>query len=172
MKHKTIFISYNPNNDFEQTLAIRLHTIGGAHGFTILLPDRFNSNTKISSETDLRIRSADYFILFSTSQLTPIVQQEVSTAFTHLKDKSKVLIIYDKVKNLKHNENCTEVFIDANKDLPQEILNKIITELKNNSALKSQNKANDSTISTLGGILLVGLGLLALGSLVGSGKNK
>ena len=172
MKQNTVFVTYNPGNEFEQTLAVRLHTIGAVHGFNMLMPDRFHNNGKISSETSFRIKSSDYFILFSTSALTQVVLQEVNTAFTHLKDKSKVLIIYNRVKNLKHNENCTEVFIDAGKNSPQQILDKVIQEIKQNQkGLKKNNVVTeDDTTSVLGGILLVGLGLLALDSIFNSKK--
>lgn len=172
MKPTTVFVTYNPGNDFEQTLAVRLHTIGAVHGFNMLMPDRFQNNGTISSETAFRIKSSDYFILFSTSALTQVVLQEVNTAFAHLKDKSKVLIIYNKVKNLKHNENCTEVVIDAGKDSPQQILDKVIKELKENKiALKNKTSVKeDDTTSVIGGILLIGLGLLTLDSLFNSKK--
>lgn len=172
MKPTTVFVTYNPGNDFEQTLAVRLHTIGAVHGFNMLMPDRFNSNGKLSNETAYRIKSSDYFIVFSTSALTAIVQQEVSTALAHLKDRSKVLIIYNKVKNLKHNEKCTEVFIDASKNSPQQILDKVIQEIKQNQkGIKKKAPAQeDDTANVLGGILLIGLGLLTLDSLFNSKK--
>lgn len=171
MKQTTVFVTYNPGNDFEQTLAVRLHTIGAVHGFNMLMPDRFNGNGRLSNETAFRIKSADYFIFFSTSQLTTVVQQEISTAFAHLKDKSKILIIYNKVKNLKHNENCTEVYIDARKDTPQQILDKVIQQIKlNQKAITKNSPAQDDSMSALGGLLLVGLGLLALDSLINSKK--
>ena len=172
MRETTVFVSYNPGNDFEQTLAVRLHTLGAVHGFNMVMPDRFNGNGKLNSETIFRIRSSDYFILFSTSALTSIVQQEVNTAFAHLKDKSKILIIYNKVKNLRHSENCTEVIIDAGKDSPQQILNKVIDQIKGSQKglTKKAIPQKDDTVSVLGGILLIGLGLLALDSLFDSKK--
>jgi hypothetical protein len=45
MNPATIFVTYNPQNDFEQTLAVRLQTLGAIHGFNMLLPDRFGSKT-------------------------------------------------------------------------------------------------------------------------------
>lgn len=172
MKTTTVFVTYNPGNDFEQTLAVRLHTIGAVHGFNMLMPDRYYDNEKMSNETAFRIKSSDYFILFSTAALTPIVKQEIDTAFTHLKDKSKIVIIYNKVKNLKHNENCTEVFVDSKKDSPQQILDKVIGKIEENQksvSKKSSDKEGDTT-SVIGGILLIGLGLLALDSLFNSKK--
>lgn len=170
MKPTTVFVSYNPGNDFEQTLAVRLHTIGAVHGFNMLMPDRFSVRGQMSNETAFRIKSSDYFILFSTSALTTTVQQEISTAFAHLKDKSKIIIIYNKVKNLKHSENCTEVLIDTGKDTPQVILEKVIQEIKQNQKgiRKAPIKQEDDASTVLGGILLIGLGLLALDSLFNS----
>jgi hypothetical protein len=173
MKQTSVFVTYNPGNEFEQTLAVRLHTIGAVHGFTMLMPDRFNSTAKLNAETIHRIKSADYFIFFSTSPLTPIVQQEINTAFTHLKDKSKILIIYNKVKNLKHNQNCTEVFIDAKKESSQEILAKAIDKIKVNQQITTTKRTvkQDDSISALGGILLIGLGLITLDAVFNSSKK-
>ena len=170
MKEITVFVTYNPRNEFEQTLAIRLHTIGAVHGFHMLMPDRFNGNGKMNSETVYRINSCDYFILFSTGRSTPIVLEEIKVAFAHLKDKSKILIIYDRVKNLKHDANCTEVFIDSLKETPQQILDKVIRQLKLNRKPLTRKALSkeDNSASVLGGIILIGLGLLALGSLVES----
>ena len=176
-KPTSIFISYNPGNEFEQTLAVRLHTIGAVHNFNMQMPDRFTSSKIISQETIFRIKSSEYFILFSTSVLTPIVQQEVNIAFEHLQDKSKILIIYNKVKNLQHNAaNCTEVYIDAGKESAQEILERIIKEIKINAVKSSHKKVavkdENNAMNVLGGILLVGLGLLALGTILNPQKNK
>ena len=74
----TIFISYNSNSEFEETLAIRLHTIGAVHGFNMYLPDRFNNKQGISLETQSRINLSDYYILFSTTnQLTKAALDEI-----------------------------------------------------------------------------------------------
>ncbi|MFD2918102.1 hypothetical protein ACFS6H_00195 [Terrimonas rubra] len=172
MRPTTVFISYNPGNDFEQTLAVRLHTIGAVHGFNMLMPDRFSAPGQMNNETAYRIKSSDYFILFSTSPLTNIVQQEINTAFAQLNDKSKIIIIYNKVKNLKHNANCTEVFIDASKDSPQVILDKVIQQIqKSQAGIKNAPvKKGEDPATVLGGILLIGLGLLALDSLFNGKK--
>ena len=59
MRNPVIFISYNPRNHDEETLAIRLHTIGAVNGFNMLLPDRYHSTTVIDDET--KRRSLDYW---------------------------------------------------------------------------------------------------------------
>jgi hypothetical protein len=102
-KLPTIFLSYNSGSDLEETLAVRLHTIGAVHGFKMLLPDRYDSNELVSAETRNRIVLANYFILFSTSELGKQVQQEISIAFQQLNDKSKIIVVYDrhKGKNIK-----------------------------------------------------------------------
>jgi hypothetical protein len=168
VKSTTVFVSYNPKNEFEQTLAVRLHTIGSVHGFNMLMPDRFNSSNTISPETIHRIKNSDYFILFSTSKLSAVVLQEVKEAFNHLKNKSKVIIIYDSDKNLKGTQNCTEVFINSSKESIDDTLKKVMNELK--EAKKMPAKKEENSGSILGGILLVGLGLLALNALSDSKK--
>jgi hypothetical protein len=172
MKQNTVFVTYNPGNEFEQTLAVRLHTIGAVHGYNMLLPDRFNNSKKISPETAFRIQSSGYFIFFSTSALTTVVKEEINAAFRHLQDKSRIIIIYNRVKNLRHDLNCTEVFIDSKKENPQQILNKVIEAIKGKHQKPAQTqRKKDDTVSVLGGILLVGLGLLALDSMLDSSKK-
>lgn len=167
MKEPSVFVTYNPGNEFEQTLAIRLHTIGGVHGFNMLLPDRFGGTSKPNSETIYRIRMADYFIFFSTSTLTSLVKQEIDYAFEHLKDKSRIIIIYNKKKNLKHNENCTEIYIDSGKQTHQEIVNTVIDKMKASSKATHKKEVQEADVAdVLGGILLVGLGLMALDAIV------
>jgi hypothetical protein len=160
MNPATIFVTYNPRNDFEQTLAIRLQTLGAIHGFNMLLPDRFGGKPPVSQETEYRIKSADYFVLFSTSPLTPVVQKEIEVAYQHLKDKSRIIIVYDRVKNLAHQLNCTEVYIDSSKSTAQQILQETISSIQENQAKKSKK----DTQNALGAFLLIGLGLLALNS--------
>lgn len=172
MKQPTVFVTYNSGNDFEETLAVRLHTIGAVNGFTMLMPDRFSPKNIITPETQYRIRSSDYFILFSTSKLTSIVKQEVEEAFRHLKDKSRILIVYNKYKNLQHNENCTELYVDTALKTPEQILNAILEQLKQKQHKKpSKQKEEDNSMSVIAGILLIGLGLFALDSLFNSKKK-
>jgi hypothetical protein len=160
MNPATIFVTYNPRNDFEQTLAIRLQTLGAIHGFNMLLPDRFGGKPLVTQETEYRIKTSDYFVLFSTSPLTPVVQNEIEVAYQHLKDKSRIIIVYDRVKNLHHSLNCTEVYIDSSKSDAQEILQQTISSIQENQAKKGKKDAQNA----LGAFLLIGLGLLALNS--------
>ena len=127
---KTIFITYNPNSEFERTLAIRLHTIGASTGFKMYLPDRFNSNRVLDDETKNRISKADYVVMFSISQLSPIVKQEIQFAFSILKDKSKIVVIYDKHrgKNLKGDitSHFTPIYVDQFESGQDKVLSKRI----------------------------------------------
>ena len=159
----SVFISYNPNSDIEQTLAVRLHTIGAVHGFNMLLPDRVGFSKTVSTETRNRITSADYFILFSTTSLSSIVLEEIQIASSKLHDKSKILVIYDigVGKNLKGAENFTEVYI--NRSSPVEtILNTIISKVK---SIQTRGNSEGGFLSALGPILLTGVALFALSSI-------
>lgn len=163
MSLPSVFISYNPNFDIEQTLAVRLHTIGAVHGFNMLLPDRVGFTKSVSNETKIRILSADYFILFSTTALSTTVLEEIKIAASKLHDKSKILVIYDISvgKNLKGADNFTEVYI--NRSSPVEtILETIISKVK---AIQSRGNNQGGFLSVLGPILLTGVALFALSSI-------
>lgn len=178
-KMRTIFITYNPNSEFERTLAIRLHTIGASTGFKMYLPDRFNSERVLDDETKNRISKADYVVMFSTSQLSPIVKHEIEYAFSVLKDKSKIVVIYDKHrgKNLKGEITSffTPIYVDQFESGQDKVLSKIINTIhskeKSNKtqqiAKLKREKDNSQALAALFGI---GLGLLILGS-VTSSKN-
>jgi hypothetical protein len=112
MKDKTIFITYNPNSEAEQTLAVRLHTIGAVNGFRMYLPDRFNSNTFLDIETKRRIEESGFFVVFSMSYLSDIVKQEIEYAYQVLQDKSKILVIYNKSLGKNLTGDVTHQFTD------------------------------------------------------------
>ena len=164
----SVFISYNPNSEVEQTLALRLHTIGAVHGFNMILPDRSYNATDVSQETKGRILTADYFILFSTLSLSEVVQEEINIAFSKHHDKSKILVIYDKArgKNLTGAENCTEVFINT-KDDALKIVSEIASKLK-----EAKSKNDIGFLSGLSGILLIGVGLFALTEILSEPTKK
>ncbi len=77
----SVFISYNPNSEFEQTLAIRLHIIGAVHGLNMLMPDRTYYTYNASGETRSRILLSDFFLVFSTGLISATVKEEVKIAF-------------------------------------------------------------------------------------------
>ncbi|WP_331964290.1 hypothetical protein [Ohtaekwangia sp.] len=162
----SIFISYNPDSDIEQTLAVRLYTIGSVHGFNMMLPDRSPNPKGVSSETKSRILLADYFILFSTSALSKEVVQEIDIAFDNLQDKAKILVVYDKRigKNVKGLDHCTEVYIDLNADV-QSVLQEIIGKVK-------QVQKGKQSSSDWGWIILTGLSLFALANIQEPAKRK
>ncbi len=163
---RTIFITYNPNSNFEQTLAIRLHTIGASSGFMMYLPDRYNSNKILDEETKFRIKKADYVVMFSISPLSNIVKQEIEYAYSVLKDKSKIIVIYDKLhgKNLTGiiTTHFTPIYIDKFDQEQDKVLNQIISTVQSKENLKiKKEKENSNALAALFGI---GLGLLILGS--------
>lgn len=159
----SVFISYNPNSDIEQTLAVRLHTIGAVHGFNMLLPDRVGFSNTVSAETKSRILSANYFILFSTTSLSTTVLEEIKIASAKLHDKSKILVIYDISvgKNLTGLDNYTEVYIDRTSSV-ETILDTIISKVK---SIQTKGNNQNGFLDALGPILLTGIALFALSSI-------
>ena len=169
----SVFISYNPKSDFEKTLAFRLHTLGAVHGYKVSLPDRTSGAKVVSPETRLRIQSSQYFILFSTSPLSKIVQEEINIAWEKLNNKSRIVIIYDGVKggkNLTGTEHCTEIFVDSDNMNLQQITDQVIQKLNqlNYSIVPRRrlNQNNGNNENVLAGLLVAGLGLLLLGALL------
>ena len=142
-KDITIFLSYNPNSEAESTLAARLHTIGVVHGLTMFLPtDR--DLAFISDETFERIKKSNYYIIFSNSLLTPEVKTEIEIAYRYIKDKKRILVIYDKTLCIESNKYATEF---SNKKNSVELL-KEITEIVPEKAVVA--------------IISIGIGLMVL----------
>ncbi len=171
MNTPAVFISYNPQSEVEQTLAIRLHTIGAVSGYNMMLPDRSFGSAQLSAETMNRINLSDYFIVFSTTKLSEVVRKEIEVAFRRHHDKSRILVVYDigRGKNLAGMENCTEVMIDLRGQRADEMVNVIATKLKQ-AGTKGAN-SNDF-MGVLGSILLVGVGLFALAELFDEEPKK
>ena len=178
MKPTTIFITYNPSVEIEQTLAIRLHTLGVASGFTMFLPDRYNSNTILLDESKLRISNSDYLVIFSTSVLSKIVRDEILFASNYIKDTSKIIVIYDKEKgkNLTGDisNHFTPFYLDKYNNRPDELLTKVLNSIngeqhvQNSSLTKKEAEKNSNAV---GALLGIGLGLLLLGALASSSKK-
>lgn len=178
MKPTSIFISYNPNSETEETLAARLHTIGAVNGFVMYLPDRFNSDKQISDETKVRISRSDYFVIFSTKPLSKVVVEEIKHAFDYLHDKSRILVIYDKEKGNNIDSPISHYFtpfyFDRVKNRQDELLQAIVKtivqkeqdkriNIKNRQpgTLRKQNETSDALAAILG----IGLGLFVLGAI-------
>lgn len=167
MKDPTIFITYNPNNNLEQTLAVRLHTIGAVSGFRMYLPDRYNSISVIDSETKRRINEAEYFIMFSTQKLSKIVLDEINYAFNQWKDKSKIIVIYNKKvgKNLSgaNTNQFTALHFDPFKDNQEELVMNILDAIRSKEKRKTKKIREEN--QALKALLGIGIGLYVLSSL-------
>ncbi len=188
MKEKTIFISYNPTSAAEQTLALRLHTIGAVNGFKMFLPDRFNSETYIDDSTKVRINEAGFFVVFSTSPLSTIVKQEIEYAYSVLRDASKIIVIYSKHvgKNLKGDivNHFTSVEFDPLTEGSDIVINKIFnaifqkqqqdltqkiqeeTNAKAKKELKKQQEETTRLQNALLAVLGIGVGLMILNEIL------
>jgi hypothetical protein len=178
MKPTSIFISYNPNSELEETLAYRLHTIGAVNGFTMYLPNRYNFENQLSEESKSRISRSDYFVVFSTIGLSNVVKEEIECAFEYLQDKSKILVIYDKANGKNLSGDITNYFVpfyfDKYNNRQDELLNVIMNTIShkeqnviiNNQSKEIQRLKEEKTNSNaLAAILGVGLGLFVLSAL-------
>lgn len=178
MESTTVFVTYNPGNSQEQTIAARLHTIGAVSGFRMYMPDRFNSETVLDNETKRRINQSDYVVMFSMGKLSTIVKHEIETAFKHIGDKSKIIIIYDKHKGKNLKSEITNYFTpfyfdkyhNKQDELLKAVINTIFHKEKNEIINKQEGvirKLNKeiSDASAISALLGVGLGLLILGVL-------
>jgi hypothetical protein len=179
MKQTTIFMTYNPKVGSEQTLAVRLHTIGAVNGFRMYMPDRHNSDSILDTETQRRINMSDYLVLFSLGKLSPIVKQEIEYAFNHLQDKSKIIVIYDsrKGKNLKDEvaQYFTPFYFDPTEGNVDGFLHSIVTTIfhkEHITVIKQQQKAEKMRLQSqqqteqgLTALLGIGVGLFILNAL-------
>ncbi|MCB0518565.1 MAG: hypothetical protein H6577_10315 [Lewinellaceae bacterium] len=167
-KSTTVFITYNPDSEAEQRLAVRLHSIGAVNGFRMFLPERYFSETVLDNETKRRIEDSDYYVVFSLGKLSQIVQQEIEYAFNHLRDKSRIIVIYDAKKGENLSGQMTNLFhpfdFDPVKDSVDDLVAQVLTHIAQQQAKKQET---DKAFATLLGI---GLGLWALSSLSESRK--
>ncbi len=173
LPNTTVFITYNPGNGFEQTLASRLHTIGAVNGFRMYLPDRFNSDVILDHETQRRINLSDYFILFSFSPLSEMVRQEIEKAYNHLRDPSRIIVVYNRGEGENLTGDITKHFTKFNfdpfKDDSSDFVQKIIASINKkerqlvNQQLQNEKQKNENNRAIMA-LLGIGLGLFALAS--------
>jgi hypothetical protein len=170
-KTPSIFISYNPKARNEETLAVRLQTIGAVNGFRTLLPDRFVGKAYVDDETTRRIQSSDYFVIFATQDLSKVVLQEIHIAFEHFKDSSKIIVIYDahEAPNfiLENPGSVTLVEFDPMSETVDVVIKKVIEEIAKKEKGQQVKNSNNGLLALLG----IGLGLVALASLVSSEED-
>jgi len=168
-----IFVSYNPTVESEQSLALRLQTLGSLYGLNVSLPDRIGS-TVLKATTRERILGANLFIVFSTRNLSKSVRDEITYARTIGK---KIIVIYDKDvgKNLKLT-GVVEVEYDHKEDSPEKLISRILSEIRVPKKVtrtgKPTKKVQKDESDPLGGFLLVGLGLLLLAAFMSDGGKK
>jgi len=157
MKPTTIFITYNPHNWNEQTMAARLHTIGAASGFRMYLPERSNGNQHVELETVRRINESDYFIIFSFGALSNVVNTEIDIAFNHFNDKSKIIVIYDAFKGKTLGggaEHFIPFYFNSQVDHLDTFLKSVIEQIS--------TKKEDNVGKTILALIGIGLGFLIL----------
>lgn len=170
MNTPTIFISYNPLSEFEQTLAVRLHTMGSVNGFRMFLPDRYNSDFGIDTETKNRIQQSSWFLVFSTGKLSQTVKEEIEYAYQIYQNKSKIVVIYNflKGKTLQGEitNHFTEIYFNPRTENFDQIINKkIIPKIINENYKETKEKELKQQRNALLTLVGIGIGMVLLGSL-------
>jgi hypothetical protein len=158
----SIFVSYNPNSDREQTQAVRFHTIGAVNGFQMYLPDR-SVESNVSEETRRRIRASEYFIAFVSGQITPTLHAELLLASKLGLKKNQIIVI----RNGKNSKPVpptpfSEFYLDASKDTVEEFYARIIESIKQDKPKRNNEQ--------LGMLILAGLAIWGLATVFGSKK--
>lgn len=143
-------------------MAVRLQAIGSVNGFRMFLPERYYSETILDDETKHRIEASDYYVVFSLGKLSDIVQQEIIYAFNHLRDKSRILVIYDARKSNKKEGHIHDYFHPFYFDPVNDNVDGLVTQILSHVAQKTKKAEMDRAFATLLGN---GLGLWALSSL-------
>ena len=156
----TVYITYNPRSEVEQTLAVRLHTIGAVNGFKMQLPDRMYSETVLDDETRHRIDSADWFVLFLTQRMSPIVEQEINHALSSDFPPFRIIVIYDREYPPQVVGEIIKVSFDPSTQSADEVVQEIL--LKISKEIRAEKEAENSQKDSLVTLLLIGIGLLLL----------
>ena len=164
----SIFITYNPDSINEKNIAIDLFRKGRQNGYFIYLPER-NYFNRLSPQTKANIDSSNWFVIFSTTNLSKTVTEEIEYALKSKKD-NQVIVIYSNHngKNIDfQGKNPIEMYID---DYDLNSLEKFKIDLfeRISSNKKTQNKEGVSGLEILLG---VGAAILLLGALT-SKKEK
>jgi hypothetical protein len=164
----SIFITYNPDSINEKNIAIDLFRKGRQNGYFIYLPER-NYFNKLTPQTKANIDSSNWFVIFSTSNLSQTVREEIEYALKSKKD-NQVIVIYSNHngKNIDfQGKNPIEMYID---DYDLNSLEKFKVDLfeRISPKKKIQNKEGLSGLEILLG---VGAAILLLGALT-SEKEK
>ncbi len=170
-KAPAIFISYNPKAPEEETLAVRLQTIGAINGFTTYLPDRYNVNY-LNEETIRRIEAADYYVIFVFKRVGKRVLDEMNVAYQKHHDKSKIILIYDEQighpLNTTSAQSVTSIPFNPRHESVGTVINRVVAAISRKEQQKEKKNFNNGLLAFLG----VGLGILALGAIAGSpGSN-
>jgi hypothetical protein len=158
-----IFISYNPKVESEQSLALRLQTLGALYGLSVSMPDR-TGTAMLKESTKQRIGKATLFIVFSTRNLAKSVISEINYA---LELKKKIIVVYDKdVKKNLDIPGVREIEYNQREDKPDKIIAEILKEVNKQPPTSAKKTVTaEKEDDALGAFLVVGLGLLLLGAL-------
>lgn len=168
-QEKTLYTTYNPQNDIEQSTALRMQTIASLYNITVELPARaYTKENVLSLETTQRIERCGFVLALSLNKMSATIRAELQHAVSQNKP---IIVIYDKkvgkTIDFKNYAHVKEVYIDFNNT--EIALREIADFLQKDSVTPAHTHnvltKNDSALGIALGVINIVLGLLALWSL-------
>lgn len=164
----SIFITYNPDSINEKDIALDLFRKGRQNGYFIYLPER-NYFNKLTPQTKANIDASNWFVIFSTSNLSSTVREEIEYALKSKKD-NQVIVIYShhNGRNIDfQGKNPIEMYIDNyNLNSLEQFKVDLFERISPKKKIQSKEGLNGLEI-----LLGVGAAILLLGALTND-KSK
>lgn len=152
-----LFLSYNKDSDIGQHSALRLQTIAGLYGFSVVLPLRRANSTALNQETKTRIDSANMVAIFALEGVSKGVNEEI--VYASQKNKP-VIVLFQKgfpQGRIPKDDNIRAVEVDFNSI--DKASHEVAEFLKDQ--FPGRTKKAKETSGSGSALILLGLGLLA-----------
>jgi hypothetical protein len=166
-----IYITYNSANKthIEESTALRLQTLSSLYGINVSLPHRATLKFEKDFESQNRIQTADYIVVFSLTTLSLRLKDEIAFA---KKLQKPIIIIYDKLNPISILKSPKIKFVELDKYNSDGTLRSVTEFLQKELQKKNKPTIKEKEDTGLGVALLgIGLGLLALALISENGKK-
>lgn len=167
----SIYVTYNPGEQSEESTALRLQTISNLYEIDVILPYRVYrfKRDKGLLETQVRIKRSRVVVAFCLNKLSNVMREELKYA---IELNKPIIVIYDKNKGkiirFKNYGNVKEIFLDFSEmdEALHEIAKFLREKLSVGKNVRKSVQKSDSRLNTendaITALLGVGLGLLTI----------